>query len=135
MRQHSAVISSTALTRAGRRFAPDSSAKTNRTRTTVPRSRLVIHGVDGVVPQLCENRIRRLGQGGQSSRPLARQIVLQAFFHGFPYVLSDGLIPSRGSQPVVPPDASILRPAGRGVDIGAAYAMPALRQAATVAAS
>src|SRR3989304_4285518 len=82
--------------RQGRCLAPFSSAKTNLTRTTSPRLKLVIRGVPWVVPKVRQHRISAFVEGDQcGGRQLVGKIVLQARFDGLPDVVPNGLIALR----------------------------------------
>src|SRR3989442_9855211 len=82
--------------RPGRRLAPLSPAKTNLTRTTSPRLKLVIRGVLWVVPKVRQHRIGAFVEGDQiGGRQLVGKIVLQARLDGFPHVIPNGLIALR----------------------------------------
>src|SRR5713101_5591601 len=82
--------------RPGRCLAPCSSAKTNLTRTTSPRLKLVIRGVPWVVPKVRQHRISAFVEGDQiGRRQLVGQIVLQARLDGLPHVVPNGLITLR----------------------------------------
>src|SRR2546428_12930723 len=82
--------------RPGRCLAPFSSAKTNLTRTTSPRLKLVIRGVLWVVPQVRQYWISAFVEGDQTrGRQLVGKIVLQARLDGLPNVVSNRLIALR----------------------------------------
>src|SRR3989442_6194131 len=85
--------------RPGRCFVPFSSAKTNLTRTTSPRLKLVIRGVLWVVPKVRQHRISAFVEGDQiGGRELVGKIVLQPRLDGLPHIVPNGLIALRRSD-------------------------------------
>ncbi|HEX9619982.1 MAG TPA: hypothetical protein VF989_07605, partial [Polyangiaceae bacterium] len=99
----------------------DSSAKTNRTRTTSPGEKVVVDGIGLVVPELGEYRIIRRAQSRGS-------VFLDESVEGVPYVLLQGQVPSSREQACSTPQfrrevdrdpgATIARLAGSGLRHG-----------------
>src|SRR5713226_9010395 len=82
--------------RPGRRLTPFSSAKTNFTRTTSPRLKLVIGRVLWVVPKVRQHRVSAFVEGHQiGGRQLVSQIVLQARLDGLPDIIPNRLVAFR----------------------------------------
>src|SRR5438034_11297443 len=72
---------------AGRSFLPDSSEKTNPTRTTSARRKAVIFRVFPVVPELCEDRIGLCRQR-QHRLAVAAEVFSEPLFDRFVDVLT-----------------------------------------------
>src|SRR5229473_6738179 len=87
------------MMRPGRCLAPCSSAKTNLTRTTSPRLKLVIRGVLWVVPKVRQHRVSAFVEGDQiGGRQLVGEIVFQARLDGLPHVIPNRLVALRGGD-------------------------------------
>src|SRR2546428_9278737 len=101
---------------AGRSFLPDSSEKTNPTRTTSARRKAVIFRVFPVVPELCEDRIGLCRQR-QHRLAVAAEVFSEPLFDRFEHVLTHREITFRRCQsqaasdirPDVEADARALR--------------------------
>src|SRR5436309_4554783 len=90
--------------RPGRCLAPCSSAKTNLTRTTSPRLKLVIRSVLWIVPKVRQHRVIPVVEHGQiGDSELVRQVVSQACLDGVPHVIPNGLVALCSGYPNAPP--------------------------------
>src|SRR5205809_6123399 len=85
------------MTTAGRSFLPDSSEKTNPTRTTSARRKAVIFRVFPVVPELCEDRIGLCRQR-QHRLAVAAEVFSEPLFDRFEDVLTHREITFRRCQ-------------------------------------